>query len=96
MRPTDPGDLRLDQLANPQLRALLTGLPDGKASQPLVGNEGIAVIMICSREQRNFGMPSKQEISSRVLNDRVELASRQLQRSLRRHAMIEQKTDIAG
>ena len=33
---------------------------------------------------------------SRVLNDRVELASRQLQRSLRRHAMIEQKTDIAG
>ena len=96
VRPTDPGDLRLDQLANPQLRALLTGLPDGKASQPLVGNEGIAVIMICSREQRNFGMPSKQEISSRVLNDRVELASRQLQRSLRRHAMIEQKTDIAG
>jgi peptidyl-prolyl cis-trans isomerase SurA len=94
--PADPGEVRLEQMNNPQLRALLSGLPDNKASQPLVGNDGITIVMVCGREQKNFGLASKQEISARILNDRVELASRQLQRDLRRRAMIDQKTQVAG
>ena len=47
--------------------------------------------MICAREQKDLAESSKQEISNRLLNDRVELVSRQLVRDLRRRAVIDQR-----
>jgi peptidyl-prolyl cis-trans isomerase SurA len=90
-RPADPGELRVDSVAVPALRQLLTTLPVGKASQPLIAEDGVAVIMVCNRAQRNVGEPSKQELSDRILNDRVELASRQLMRDLQRRAVIDRR-----
>jgi peptidyl-prolyl cis-trans isomerase SurA len=68
---------------------MLASLPLDKASQPLVTNDGIAVMIVCSREQKNLATQSKQEIKDRLLAERVELASRQLQRDLRRQAHID-------
>jgi len=48
--------------------------------------------MVCSREQKNVGVPSKQELGDRILNERVELASRQLMRDLQRRAVIDQRS----
>ena len=76
----------------PALRQILATLPVGKASQPLIADDGVAVIMVCSREQRNLGVPSKQELTERILNERVELASRQLMRDLQRRAVIDQRS----
>lgn len=88
-RPADPGELRLDQLGNPALRSLLAALPVGKASAPLVASDGIAVVIICARDDKNVGEPSKQDVQNELLSERVELASRQLLGDLRRRASIQ-------
>jgi peptidyl-prolyl cis-trans isomerase SurA len=91
VRPPNPGDVRLDSVP-PAMRSKLEALPDGKASGPLVSEDGILVIMVCSRTQKNLGIPTHTEIADRLLNERVELASRQLMRDLRRRAVIDQRS----
>ena len=66
--------------------------PDGHASQPLVAEDGILVVMVCSREHRNMGLPSKREIGEQLQNERIELASRQLLRDLQRRASIDERS----
>jgi len=92
VRPSNPGEIRLEQLGSAPLRALLAGLQPGIASKPVISNEGVAVIMLCSRENKTAAAPSKEEISARLLNERVELVARQLQRDLRRRATLEERS----
>ena len=91
-KPADPGEIRLEGVAVPALRQVLSTLPPGKASQPLVAEDGIAVIMVCSREEKNVGVPSKEALSEKIVGERAELASRQLQRDLQRRAVIDYRT----
>ena len=88
----DPGEIRLDSVSMPALRQVMETLPIDKASQPLIAEDGAAVLMVCARETRNMGIPSRQEISDSILDNRVELASRQLLRDLQRRAIIDQKS----
>jgi peptidyl-prolyl cis-trans isomerase SurA len=88
-RPADPGEVRLDSVNPPAFRQMLTSLPADRASQPLVTSDGIAVIIVCSREEKNLAQQSKEEVKAQLLNERVELLSRQLLANLRRHATIE-------
>jgi peptidyl-prolyl cis-trans isomerase SurA len=88
VRPTDPGELALEQLGNPQMRQLLANLPVGHASEPLPAQDGIVVIMVCSRETRNVGVPSREDLMNKIMADRTELASHQLMRDLQRRAQI--------
>ena len=76
----------------PQLRQLLATLPTDRATQPLVSQDGIAVLIVCSRDQKNLAQMTPEEIRARILSERVELASRQLQRDLRRRANIDLRT----
>jgi len=50
------------------------------------------LIMVCTREQRNVGIPSKEQLGDRILGERAELASRQLMRDLQRRAVIDQRS----
>jgi peptidyl-prolyl cis-trans isomerase SurA len=88
-RPADPGETRLEGVNPPQFRQMLTTIPIGKATEPLVSQDGIAVLMVCAREQKNMGTMSKQDIQRYLINERVELLSRQLLRDLRRQSTIE-------
>ena len=89
VRPADPGDVRLETV-NPQaFRDLLTRLPVNEASQPLVASDGIAVVIMCSKEQKNAAIQTKEDVRRRLVTERVEMASRQLMRDLRRKAMIQ-------
>ncbi len=92
-RPSSPGEIRLETVNPPQFREMLSGLSVGRASQPLISQEGIVVMMVCSREQRNVGAISPQEIASTILRDRVEQQSRQLMRDLRRRANISMRNE---
>jgi peptidyl-prolyl cis-trans isomerase SurA len=91
VRPSDPGELRLEGLS-PQMKALLSTMQPGQPSKPLVSADGIGVLMICGRDQKNLALPDAQAISNRLLNERVELVSRQLVRDLRRRAVIDQRS----
>ena len=88
-RPSDPGPVRLEGIGSPPLRALLSSMPLNQASRPVVANEGVAVLMVCSRDLKTESEPSRQEITNRILSERIELASRQLQRDLRRRAVMD-------
>ncbi len=88
-RPADPGDVRLEGVNPPAFRKILATLPIDRATQPLVTSDGIAVMMVCSREEKNLAQQTKQEVHDRLLSERIELASRQLLRDLRRQARID-------
>ncbi len=90
-RAADPGGVRLDRLSGP-MQTLLGGLPEGQASKALVTNDGILVVMICKREQKNLAAQSREDITNQLFEARVELASRQLQQDLKRRALIDQRS----
>jgi len=88
-RPADPGELRIDAIPNGPMRDLVATLPPGRVSQPLIAEDGIAVIMVCARETKNIGVPTQRELGQRILGERVELIGRQLMRELQRRAVID-------
>ncbi|MBE7212696.1 MAG: peptidylprolyl isomerase [Gluconacetobacter diazotrophicus] len=89
-RPSDPGEVQVSRL-NPQMAKVLEGLAPGQASRPLVSGDGIDVVMVCSRQDKNLAQHSTSEVADQILNDRVELASRQLNRDLQRRAVIDMR-----
>ncbi|MBX6742284.1 MAG: peptidylprolyl isomerase [Acetobacteraceae bacterium] len=91
-RPSNPGEIRLESVNPPPLRNLLAGLQPGRASQPIITPEGVIVMMVCSREQRNLAEMTPDQARNQLLRDRVENLSRQLQRDLRRRANIETRS----
>jgi peptidyl-prolyl cis-trans isomerase SurA len=91
-RPADPGPVRQENLNPPQLRQLISSLQPGRASQPIVAPDGIAVVMICSRERRNEAEVTPEMARGAIVRDRAELLSRQTQRELRRRAQIEMRS----
>jgi peptidyl-prolyl cis-trans isomerase SurA len=94
-RPLDPGEVRLDRV-NPQaFRELLQSIALGQASQPLVSADGITVLTVCSREQKNMAEASATELRGQIIEERAELAARQLQQTLRRQATIELRSSGA-
>jgi peptidyl-prolyl cis-trans isomerase SurA len=88
-RPIDPGEIRLDTINPPAFRELLTKLAPNQASEPLVANDGIAVVVVCSKEQKNSALLTKDDVRRRLIGERVEMASRQLLRDLRRKSVIQ-------
>ena len=92
-RPADPGgELRLETVQPAPLRNIVAGLPVGRASQPLITPEGVLVIAVCSKETRNLAEMTPDQARLQILRDRIELASRQLQRDLRRRAQIDMRS----
>jgi peptidyl-prolyl cis-trans isomerase SurA len=88
-RPLDPGEIRLEGVNPAAFRQLLATLPIGQPSQPLVAVDGISVLVVCTREQKNLAASNAPELRAQIIEERAELASRQLQQSLRRQATIE-------
>src|ERR1700733_15070379 len=88
-RPADPGEARLEAINPATLRQVLATLPPDRATQPLVTTDGIAVLIVCSREQKNLAQETNDQVRSQLLGDRVELTSRQLIADLRRRGRID-------
>lgn len=91
-RPADPGPLRLEGVQPPALRAMLGNLQPGRASQPIIAPDGVAVIILCSRERRNEAEVTPEVARQQLVRDRAELLSRQAMRELRRRAQIEMRS----
>jgi peptidyl-prolyl cis-trans isomerase SurA len=89
--PANPGDVALAGVNPPAFRQVLETIPIGKPTQPLVARDGIAVITVCSRDQKNLGEISSKEVQDRLVNERIEMVSRQTMRDLRRKATIDKR-----
>lgn len=94
-RPADPGQIRLETVNPPELRDLLANLPIGRPSQPIVSPDGVMVIAVCAREQRNLAEVTPEQVRDRLLRERVELISRQVLRDLQRRAQIDIRNEPA-
>lgn len=88
-RPADPGPVALDQVTPPAFRKLLATIPLNQVSEPLIANDGVAVVMVCARGMGNPFAPSAEEVARGILESRAERLSRQLLADLRRRAVIE-------
>jgi peptidyl-prolyl cis-trans isomerase SurA len=88
-RPIDPGEIRVEGVNPPAFRTLLESIPIGKPTEPLISRDGIAVITVCSREQKNVGEVTAADIQHRLITERVENLSRQTMRDLHRRASID-------
>ncbi|MDR3530831.1 MAG: peptidylprolyl isomerase [Rhodopila sp.] len=90
-RPVDPGEVRVEGVNPPAFRQLLATIPIGKPTEPLISRDGIAVISVCTREQKNVGEITASEIQHRLVNERIEMLSRQTMRDLHRKASIDMR-----
>ncbi len=89
VQPADPGPIVLDRVTPEAFRTLLTNIKLDTVSEPLIANDGVAVVMVCSRGLENPEAPQPQEIARDIVDNRAELLSRQLLANLRRRATIE-------
>jgi peptidyl-prolyl cis-trans isomerase SurA len=89
--PVDPGEIRTEAVNPPAFRNLLQTIPIGKPTEPLVSRDGIAVVTVCAREQKNVGEITQAEIQRRLVSERIELLSRQMMRDLHRKASIDRR-----
>jgi peptidyl-prolyl cis-trans isomerase SurA len=87
----NPGEVALAGVNPPAFRQVLDSIPIGKPTQPLVARDGIAVITVCTRDQKNIGAVTEKEIEQRLVNERIDMLSRQTMRELRRKATIDQR-----
>ncbi len=90
-RPIDPGEIRVEGVNPPAFRQLLQSIPIGKPTEPLISRDGIAVITVCSREQKNFGEVTPADVQRRMIDERIDMLSSQTMRDLRRKATIDKR-----
>ena len=90
VKPTDPGPVNLATVTPPAFQTILASLQPGQISQPLVAQDGVSVVMVCSRTQQAQSLPSDQDIGNIIVDRRVELESQQLLDELHHRSIIEQ------
>jgi peptidyl-prolyl cis-trans isomerase SurA len=90
IRPADPGPVNLATVSPPQFQALLASLQPGQVSKPLVAQDGVSVVMVCSSKQQAAGLPSDDDIRQLIVERRVDLESKQLLEDLRHRSIITQ------
>ena len=78
------------------MQDILKNLPIGQVSRPVVSHDGIDLIMICTKQDKNFSNRSPSEIADQLMDERVEQVARQLDSDLHRRAMIERRIKYKG
>lgn len=88
-KPSNPGPVNLAQVTPPAFQQLLARLPDGKASPPLIADNGVSIVMICSRETQSTSLPTRQQVEEELFQNRVGLAAQQELDQLHRRGSIQ-------
>lgn len=82
------GKVRLGNLSATVRKAVAT-LPVGKASPPVRTGGGIAVFMVCDRKEAETGLPTRDEMRNRMIQERVSVMARRYLRDLRAAAIVD-------
>jgi peptidyl-prolyl cis-trans isomerase SurA len=89
-RPDDPGPVNLADVTPPSFQQILATIPLNQVSQPLVAQDGVSVVMVCSRQTQALGLPDDTQIRDIIIERRVQLESQQLLDDLRHRSIISQ------
>jgi peptidyl-prolyl cis-trans isomerase SurA len=85
---TSEGQLRPAEIS-PQMRALVTKLPVGQTSEPIVQKNGVGIIMVCKKGTEGGGPVTRDEVSETLLKQRLDTVARRYLRDLRRNAYVD-------
>jgi peptidyl-prolyl cis-trans isomerase SurA len=88
-QPAQPTRISLGDV-NPRLREIIAGLPAGGISEPLIATIGIQMVMVCDREVTS-DLPSRAEVRSNLVRERISVVSQRRLRDLRRSAYIDMR-----
>ncbi|MGK9167035.1 peptidylprolyl isomerase [Inquilinus limosus] len=84
----DLGDVLLSRLPD-VLRQVVSALPDGQVSSPVRVPDGVAVMMVCSREDAGGDGVDRDQIRSTLAEQKLDMMQRRLLRDLRGNAYID-------
>lgn len=83
------GEMKLSNLPD-NMRAILATLPLGQPSQPVATGGGLAVMMICQRQDEGRDMEIiRTTIRKKLVNQRLEVTAQRKLRDLRRAAFVD-------
>ncbi len=83
------GEMKLSNLPD-NMRAILATLPPGQPSQPVATGGGLAVMMICQRQDEGRDMEIiRTTIRKKLVNQRLEVTAQRKLRDLRRAAFVD-------
>jgi len=83
------GEVKLSVLPN-NMRTVLEPLPVGKPSAPVATGGGLAVMMICDRQNQGLDMDAvRAKITERLTIERLDITAQRHLRDLRRDAFVE-------
>ena len=83
----DMGQIKASEMTD-DIRDLISGLTEGQLSDPLVTPQGVVALMVCEAETTGSGIPTREQIEERLLDQQLAQASRKHLRDLRRKAAI--------
>jgi len=78
----------LASVTPPAFQQILANLQVGQVSQPLVAQDGVSVVTVCSKQTSAVGLPSDDQITQVIVERRVQLESQQLLDDLRHRSII--------
>jgi peptidyl-prolyl cis-trans isomerase SurA len=91
VKPVSLGKRKLKDLSR-TLRDTVSNLPINKASGPVREPDGVAIYMVCAREEPPSTLPSREEIETQLRNERVSNLARRFMRDLRNAAVVDVRT----
>ena len=83
----DMGEIKASEMTD-EIRALIGGLTEGQLSDPIASGEGVVALMVCSAEVSGKGIPTRDQIEERLIDQQLAQASKKHLRDLRRQAAI--------
>jgi peptidyl-prolyl cis-trans isomerase SurA len=86
---TSEGTLRVSQIA-PAMRKILTALPVGQPSEPIVQKNGVGVVMVCAKAAPQAPTPlTRQEVEELLIRRRLDRIARSYMLQLRQAAYVD-------
>lgn len=82
------GTVQLNQL-DKTLQDLVAPLAVGEPSQPTRARSGVAVLMVCDRKEVAVDDQLREQIRSKLLNERLDAEARRMLRDLKREAFVD-------
>ena len=89
VKPSNPGPVNLAQVTPAAFQTLLSNLPVGRVSPPLIADNGVSAVMICSRDTQAAAAPTRTQIADQLFQSRVGLAAQQTLDDLHRQGSIQ-------
>jgi peptidyl-prolyl cis-trans isomerase SurA len=82
------GKLRANSVSA-ELRKLISGLPVGQVSPPIVQRNGVGVIMVCGKSAGGGSETSRQDITESLIRQRLDNVAKRYLRDLRRNSYVD-------